>query len=381
MEAEPLRIHAATYMPMAPVVPATGVAPAVITPMPAWWQRPWWCHPAVLSLACLVLIIYGSLLPFDLQWSQAVEAHGGIVAAWLAMYSSPQWYLPANSGQSALGMSALASDLIMNLLLYVPLGVLLRLTLMSLVRNWFVTWLGATVLVLGVSWSMESLQSLSPTRVATIPDILANVGTGSIAALFAVQLRNMAQAMVFWLYRKLARPGHALVRAIRRMPHRPRLMAMAVVLNLLLIVTWYVNAATSVGSGSSDNWLPFYRHFWLPYDEGMTLLGRSLIVYCLLAAMVSLLLVQQAQRRKLRWIVLLIALPALGMEWSRVLLAGRGWDITQPVLAVMGCGLFFVLLFAAIHGLRANCRRKHEFSVDNDRRARRHDYRFALPRR
>src|SRR4051812_34819212 len=110
----------------------------------------------VLALLCciLALIIYGSLYPFNFN---AKLISGGVLGAFREL----RW---ARAGRG---------DLILNVLLYLPLGFCLVLALGSRL-NRVLAVLAATVLGSMLSLSIEVSQSMLPTRVPSLFDLSLN---------------------------------------------------------------------------------------------------------------------------------------------------------------------------------------------------------------
>ncbi|MDD5329412.1 MAG: VanZ family protein [Sulfuricella sp.] len=122
----------------------------------------------MLAAAYAVLIGYGSLYPFS-DWLPAEDMLAFATAPW------PRYIT--------------RSDVITNILVYLPLGLLLAHALRYRLRPaWSV--LLATLLCLGLSFAMESLQALLPERVSSRLDLLMNGLGGLGGALLAGLLEN-----------------------------------------------------------------------------------------------------------------------------------------------------------------------------------------------
>lgn len=111
------------------------------------------------------LIIYASLFPFT------------------------GWCLPQNDLFSWLVLklpeSLSKSDLIVNVLAYIPLGFLL-VKLFLVDTRWFIPLYLAILIGCGLSFSMESLQAFLPTRVSSILDLTTNSAGTLLGSLFAL---------------------------------------------------------------------------------------------------------------------------------------------------------------------------------------------------
>src|SRR5690606_13133120 len=93
------------------------------------WRQPAWATPTALAVAWATMIGYGSLLPLQFDVAGFLARHDGLVAAAQAWLASPTWRL-VDGRVSQLGVPAWQSDLLLNLLLYIPLGLLVRWALM-----------------------------------------------------------------------------------------------------------------------------------------------------------------------------------------------------------------------------------------------------------
>ena len=326
------------------------------------WGKPVWMSSRLLLLVWVAVLVYGSLLPFDLD--------GKRFAGWTAFMTSPGWVTPV--GQSQLGISTWVSDAAMNLALYLPLGVLLRLSF----RNG--GWRRAVLCVLaaaGLSWLLECMQSLSASRYAALQDVMMNTLGATVGVAVAKPLLRVERGAVFWLFRKLALPLFAMVDAARALRNHPVWMSWAAAVGLLLMAgacVWLLPTAGDHGPGM--NLLPFEWHFELPYDVAALLLGRSLIVYGLLGAVASLAM----WRGRSGWIVTTVAVFVTGMELLRWT-TGAAADVTEPILALVGVGLGLTGIYLLIHAVRCSCRREQQVAFDGvDRRRRTHDYSFRV---
>ncbi|MEO0474874.1 MAG: VanZ family protein [Planctomycetota bacterium] len=198
-------------------------------------RRHVWMRPGVLAGVVIVVLVYGSLLPFDFAWSASVEQAGGVLPALADALGSAQWIV-ADQGSSSLGLSFALSDLLMNLLLYVPLGVALRMALRARWRCWPFEVIGTAAIALVLSWTIESLQGLMPTRVASLNDVLANASAALFAALLAPSIWRAYRASAFWLYCRLA--GFKIW--FHRLIDRPSVVIALAILNAFVIGLWYL---------------------------------------------------------------------------------------------------------------------------------------------
>lgn len=349
-------------------------------PVPALWQRPGWLRAPAMALVWAALVVYGSLLPFGMDFSGAIDKAGGVLPAIYAWLCSPAW-VPATAETSSLGVPTWASDLVLNLVMYGPLGVLLRLTASRITGRQLVQIVAAVLGVAALSWMIEATQSLIPGRYASVQDVLANTLGGAVGVLLGHKVNAAWHGLAFLLFRKLHRPWEALTRWIPEQRSRPLAVFTVLMVNVCLIAAWFLFTGPVPGGGGHEQALqlvPFKQQFARSYDVAALLLGRSLIVYCLAGAVVMLTMMRGSTRRALGWVVLTVALSAACLEAAKLLGRGVSADITEPMIAVIAGGLVLTAGFMMVHASRVSCRRHEQRSVAVERRSRNHDYRFAL---
>ena len=325
-------------------------------------RHPLWANPRVLAGVCLLLIAYGSLLPFDLHLPTGV-------AGWRAVLTAPRW-VAAQGPTSALGLSASASDLLINLLLYVPLGVLLRFSIPGKPRLGVVGALLATLGVFVVSWGLESLQSLTPTRVSSLNDVVANVASGGVAAALCLLLWSRFGALVFRLYCRTAPLRRLVHHAFVALQSRPWLTYIVVGLNGLLIGGWYLLQLSRHQHDTGGEALPFASAFELPYDAAAVVLGRSLLVYVGLATLVLLAMVSRRERVRLGWVVVVVVGLSVAAEAHRAATHNASPDITGPILAAAAATLMALTLYCFSLAVRKANRRHQPQPYDGPERRR-----------
>jgi len=143
-----------------------------------------------LTVGYTVLIVYASLSPFTGWWNQGLE-FSAVLAAPLWQTSSP-------------------FDAIVNLLAYIPLGLLLALALRERVgAAWSVmlATLGGTML----STTMEYAQMYLPVRTSSNFDVLTNSSGTLVGALLALSIASSTWFALLAHWRQsLIRPGNTL---------------------------------------------------------------------------------------------------------------------------------------------------------------------------
>ncbi len=129
--------------------------------------------PGIATLIYVLLLVYGTLFPLSgWQWPD-----GGLLNP-----RFPAWPEKLHS-----------SDVLTNLLVYMPLGLLLGVLLRQRFSPWGVLIL-ATSLGTGLSFLLEYLQTYLPLRVSSLADILLN-GLGSLAGAGLLVLMNPGSSL------------------------------------------------------------------------------------------------------------------------------------------------------------------------------------------
>ncbi|MFK7789713.1 MAG: VanZ family protein [Phycisphaeraceae bacterium] len=334
-------------------------------------RRHVWTRPGVLAGVVIAVVIYGSLIPFDFHWSDAVAKHGGVMPALFDIFTSPQW-IAAKTGESSIGLSFAMSDLLMNLFLYLPLGVTLRMALRKIWRSSPFEVFGTAFLALGLSWSVESLQGLMPMRVASLNDVLANTGAAFLAALIAPGVWHLYKTSAFWLYCRLS----GVLGRLRHFGQRPAVVITLAVINAVVIGLWYFGELQKAGVGEmSPAALPFERVFALPYDLGVVVLGEALLAYAGIGCLLLLLTYTGVQRVAMGWVVLAVVVLAFAAEISRAATRNTAPDITSPLLAFSAAAIMAVTIYTFSYAVRRSNRRHRDANFDGpDRRRAPHDY-------
>ncbi len=331
-----------------------------------------------MTLLLTGLLVYGSLLPWSFDIAGYVAASGGSWQSVFSWVTSPRW-IPAATNVSSYGVPVWISDLVLNLLLYGPLGVLLRLTASRITgRQWAQIAL-SVMAVVALSWLIESTQSLIPGRYASIQDVLNNSFGGAVGVLLGHRMNSLWRWSAFVFYRRTAGPRYAINHYLSKQRSRPTVMFGVLIINAMCIGLWYwVTSQPSDGS-AAVSLVPFAEHFSRSYDVAAVLVSRSMVVYCLLGGLLMVMMMRGRTRAALGWVVLLVALMAAGVEVMKLLsVEGGSADVTEPLLAMMAGGFVLTLGFMLMHACRCSCRRRVQMPVATERRQREHDYRFAI---
>ncbi|NIO42185.1 MAG: hypothetical protein GTO41_19745 [Burkholderiales bacterium] len=141
-----------------------------------------------LTVTYLALVVYTSLHPFSEWRAPAQEVRVFLTAPWPAYFT---W-----------------SDLIINVLAYVPLGALFTLVFMSFLRGAAAATL-ATVLAILMSLMIEVVQVFLPGRIPSNADLLCNAIGAFIGATlaFAVGGRGILSGKLYRLRQRHFHPG------------------------------------------------------------------------------------------------------------------------------------------------------------------------------
>jgi len=328
------------------------------------WRLPVWVRPTVLVAGWAALVVWGSLLPMQFDGPGYVAEHGGVAqAVWAALRTPAE---RTDWGRTD------AVDIVVNALLYVPLGLLLREALRDRRRRrcptgrlgvwesgwWWRSALGVAM-VAGLSWALESTQALAAWRVPAASDWVLNAGPGALAVVFGPVCVDAARRLAFWGYTRSAAgwdAGVAVVRGWQRRPRRLRLLAAgAAALTVLGGYGWLADRGLPMGW--AWNAMPFGRHFRLPYDDAARHVLVSMTAYGLAAMWLALPWMQTGLRRRLGGVLAGVLLLSVGVEaigWGR----GVRTDVTQPVLAVMGAGAAGLAYAMGLATVRFSCRRR-----------------------
>lgn len=331
-------------------------------------------QPGVLAMLYAVVVAYGSLIPFVFDWSGAVAESGGAFAALRDALMSPNW-ITAREGTSSLGVSFVISDVVVNLLLYVPLGVMLRMALRSYWWSRGPGWavqVGLTALAgFALSWSLESLQGLMPARYSSANDVILNTGGALLGALLAAWFWSAVKAVAFTLHCRLSSAGDR----VRCWLARPGVVMLIALFNAGVIGWWYVIEVRRSGAGSNSVAMPFEHVFKLPYDLAAVLLGEMMLAYAGLGCLLLLLTYSGSRRLAMNWVVLGVVLIAFAAEAARAATHDAAPDITGPLLALAAAAIMSVTVYTFAHAVkRANRRHQDRRYAGPDRRRRPHDY-------
>lgn len=373
----------------------------------------------LLGWLWVALAVYGSLLPFEWRNIEPPPRPGPVAwvdhalrqtaLSWGPRCQVPRSYLDANSSPG--------SDLWVNLLLYVPAAMLLRLAARRPGRGTMSQWARSLLPVLAVAYLVESLQNLTPDRIGTWEDFLRNSGGASAAWMLAPWVGRTVRRVLFWCHVRAAPLRYGWTWCVTRWRGHPALVMAVTGLNVavvgvMLLVAWTgggAGIAAAHGSGTTGsapgdparsepmvalgpvrpgawwledagiggvgspprrpmNWLPFARDLSRPYDQTFERLGPTLILYGLIAGLVSLQLLGSGQRWGLGSVLLAVGIVAVLREAAEVAGAGVRADITELVLAIAAVGMLAAAVWLWTAAVAMSCRRRRRVPVAVERR-------------
>lgn len=138
----------------------------------------------ILALLGVAVVLYGTLLPFH------VDPHREL--SWRL-----NWHRPS------------PGDTIANILLYVPIGVFLRLFFRRRGSSWPQETIPALATAAGLAYLTEVLQTVLPARVPSLTDSVCNTTGSMIGIQMAPLLQRMARNLHGWIHSQLHRQPFA----------------------------------------------------------------------------------------------------------------------------------------------------------------------------
>lgn len=328
-------------------------------------EAPRWLNYRTIAVAWAGLLVYGSLLPFRFHWGTVYEqAEGWLGAVWLVA-TSPAWRLPHPASGGFIG-SAWAVDLMINLLLYGPLGIAIRLDLRRRGRSPRAQLLIAAACLAGISYLLECVQSLELSRVASLVDVLTNTAGGTLAAALGIHIKHGFDRATLACFRMTRRFTDGRSRQPGMLNHRGAWWLGMLGVDVALVIAWtgYTTQWTRVPTGRG---LPFEHLFNRPYDVAAVQLGQMAAVYALLAVLLSLQLLQMGWRRRKMWLLAAVSCVAVLREVVHAWRMQERFDVTEVLVALLAAGVVMAAAHAGMHVVRCSSRRQSE-PVARDRR-------------
>lgn len=159
----------------------------------------WFC------LAVLAVILYGTIGPISIR-------HG----AWFE--TNPAWQLLPPAADSDF------NDYFTNFVVYLPVGIALRLLIRRRHFSGFADFVIAVVLAAGLSWATEVIQQFIPGRSASRVDVAVNTLSAAIGALFAP-----------WVQRRIRRAHEQVFEAWHTRPWALLMWTVSAILFVLML--------------------------------------------------------------------------------------------------------------------------------------------------
>lgn len=332
-----------------------------------------------LAGAWLAFIVYGSLMPFDFDAPWPADAGPvSLVIYWVYLAATgPRWWDHATLNlMNNLGESSILGDYLTNVMLYFPVGVLLRLRMRELRRAWWRQILEPALMVLLVCWAVECTQGMVASRLASYNDIVANASGGLIGALLGAWGDRTLRGMMFWCYCRVSHVAHDIGAFVDRQREKPVMLVVVTLVNVVFFLVWWkLHLEDGKAAGARPiNWMPFKDQFSYPYEVAVAHLGRSMILYVVVAMLLSLQFLSMRRRKGVGVMVLVVALLAALHEVLRAMTAGRRADITEPLVATIAVVGVVYLAYLSVNSVRLCCRRRASLPVKVERRRRPHAY-------
>lgn len=353
---------------------------------PRWvrWFDATSSHYVLLAAAWMGFVAYGSLVPFDFKAPWPPDAGAFSLAIyWLYLaITSPKWWDHATIDlMNNLGESSIWGDYAMNLMLYLPIGAMLRLRLLRMGRPTWRQIAEPALMVLAICWAIECMQGMIASRLASYNDIAVNTAGGLIGALVSRRAAMVIRQTVFFLYCLVAHWMHDFRGFVGRQREKPVMLVVVTVLNIALFALWWKLRLMPVKAAGKRpiNWLPFHDQFSYPYEVAVEHLGRMMILYMLVGMLLSLQFLSFRRRSGVGVMVLVVAVLAAFHEVLGMFRAGQRADVTQPIVATMAVAVIAYLSYMLVRSVRSCCRRREEVPVAVERRRRPHNYNAEAP--
>jgi len=132
----------------------------------------------IIALIGIVLIIYGTLMPFQIDPQRTLT--------WKL-----EWYRPV------------PGDTVANFLMYIPIGIFLRLMVRRRGSCWLMECLSALSLAFGISYLTEVAQTILAARCASYTDTIVNMCGAFVGICFAPMLQRLLRNFHGWLYNNI----------------------------------------------------------------------------------------------------------------------------------------------------------------------------------
>lgn len=325
--------------------------------LPALHRQPWWMQWHAMALLSIAALVYGSLIPFDFAPGALQEFN------WEKFLTGPLW----GWQDVKLSVKEWKTDILTNMMLYGSLGLFVRLFFLQR-RWWWAAQIIATAFVLLlVSYSVECVQGLLPSRVPSIFDVLANTAGGLFAALLVGPAKFLTKRVVFSIHVGLFSMVSEILLWFHDQRRRYWFTVGCLLTNGLIIAGWWHSMSELPSSDrASENWLPFAREFQSSYDVAFMEIGWTVLGYAALVVLLSLQLLGLPLRHRMMWLTMVVTAVAVGGQLIFGL--SNGFDITGPILALAAVAGLLLVAHLWIHTVNLCDRRKVRVPVSIERR-------------
>ncbi|NJL32156.1 MAG: hypothetical protein HC898_11335 [Phycisphaerales bacterium] len=133
----------------------------------------------------------------------------------------------------------LRSDLWLNLLLYFPLGLLVRLHDVSQDRKGWMWWVRGFAAIFVLGWLLECVQGLSPMRWSNLMDVLYNQSGALLGMAVALPILRFTKLGMFWMYCRVAYPLHHFRGWLQKERALPGVMLVIAAVNGVILTWWW----------------------------------------------------------------------------------------------------------------------------------------------
>jgi VanZ family protein len=290
---------------------------------------------AAALACCLLLVAYGSLLPFQFRLPADQVGNG-----WLSLIgfilTQPSIVKPT------------FDDLLTNLILYMPSGalaaILLRRSRLGIEGRWIMLVFGYASLI----WCLESLQGLMPARFASINDWALNLTGAVVGGILSASAEQIARSVarfarlstrivIGWLTRQCG------------WRWRPAALGIVLVAGLIQVIwqLWQVMQRTGrmpARPAGPVDWLPFARQWMHDYLHAGHMLLMDAAWYGVMGVALWLTMRWLRLGRRTWPAALAVALIALAGEMINLLRAVARPDSTEPLLALLAAGFTIAIL-------------------------------------
>jgi len=327
-----------------------------------FWRRPRCLSSRVVAPLWLAAMAYGLLMPFDFS----------APASWWELVCAPTWLSVDPADLSSLGRPVWQGDVLINLLLFMPAGLLLRRALRADGRGAVGECWRAVAVVFVCSYGLECLQSLQPHRFASLNDVLLNVSGAAVGAMAGGGALSAMRRLVFgvWVCLSRARRGDGGRTAVAC------LFACGAVLAVYACLA--PPALPARASDAAVNWRPLADHLKRSPDVMLSLLLLPTAAYLSVPALALLASRGLGVRRRVAAVVLPVAGASACVEFVRSQHGVGRADVTAVVIALCAAGVVVAAAYLVGYAIRRSCRRRQSRPVAHERRHRPHDYGFAL---